>query len=42
MKLREIALSLILIVISSSGIIAAQTLNCNLSDYKPVEASKPT
>ena len=40
MKLREIALSLILIVISSSGIIAAQTLNCNLSDYKPVEGVK--
>src|SRR5258707_7143210 len=44
MKLREIALSVIPIVIPivilSPGITAAQTLNCDLSSYKPVEGVK--
>ena len=44
MKLREIALSLIPtvipIVILSSGITAAQTLNCDMSSYKPAEGVK--
>src|SRR5258708_1245082 len=36
MKLREIALSVAL----SSGVITAQTLNCDLSRYKPAEGIK--